>query len=517
MIKKLKIIICFAAALTIGVHAVSAQTSSTSKATNGRFSTEVDKFFSVTDWADMDISKWVGYLEVDDITGTADSTKSAFENLNKWQAGLGIKLDKAYLSLYYNGKFNEGTTNQGSWGIDATGSPVEPVFTWNAGTPASSTLMAGTVNLRDSASNGNAITHTNNIGLLLGIGAHGFKLMVDDQTKITSIPKIQNATAFTSGGKTFAAGTTGSYDGRSGKIKPTLSWGAAQDMTFGKFTTRPSASFYMTIEYNDWVVNMDDVDIVDHSANWLTPGLVVDSGGVTIWQGGWGKLKFGVAEEIAVKIGGDGTADPADKDSTKSVAWENRLEPYTSFSIDFTKNLKLGAKLKAPLWFGYDNAATPKGFFGFGAKGEGATPQSWEDSPNINGRDTNYHATFGTGFQYTFTNDGIFGGWVEKLNLDNVVTFNAGIIANLPAYLFSSQFDSNKDAAADVNKNENGKEDRSYTWRAGYDDGTYRIVQSLSAGVRLNITKYLTLDFSFAKYYIDDKGPEVNILVSAKY
>jgi hypothetical protein len=480
MIKKLKIIICFAAALTIGVHAVSAQNSVMNTVTNGRFSNEVDKFFSVTDWADMDISKWVSYLKMGDITKDRQ-----FADVD-WQAGLGIKLEKAYLSLYYNGRFNRGTTNQGTWGVNAAGNPVEPDLTadYNPGT----NVWAGGI--------GGEVNHRNFFGLLLGMGAHGFKLTLDDQTAVTDIPKIRNTaliTNFRGSGKDVPVFEIGSFQSRRDNITPTLQWGAAQDMTFGKFTTRPNAKFYMIVAYNDVVVRANDTDIYNHNANSLTPGLVVDTGGVTIWQGGWGKLKFGLAEEIAIKVTGDGSAAPDDSTaSTKRVAWEDRLEPYTSFSVDFTKNLKLGSKLTVPLWFGYDNAATPRGFFGVGAKGEGATVAT------ANATRTTKTPTWGTGFQYTFTNDGLFGNWVEKLKADGVVSLNFGILVNLPAYLFTSQF--TKNAA-----NENGTEARSYVWYPGVSasggtgtDAT-SLVQTVTIGTTFKITQNFTVDFSWAR------------------
>jgi hypothetical protein len=490
MIKKLKIIICFAAALIIGVQALSAQESSQKKATAGRFSTDVDKFFSVNDWADLGISKWFSYLQLADVKA------------NDWQTGLGIKLDKVYLSVFYNGQFNFGTTSEGTWGDGE-----EPDLTISQPGGVGTITVAG---LTDNAGNdllenqelnpanppkySNAITHKNKVGLLVGLGAHGFKLTLDDQTQTINIPKIQvtaDQDIYDAQGnvtKTIKAGSTGSYQKRYGKITPNLAWGAAQEMTFGKFASKPSAQLYMTIYYDDEVVRINDEDIVDHRDNYLIPGLIVDTGGVTIWQGDWGKLQFGLTEELAIKVLSDG--------NNGSVAWEDRLEPNSSFSIDLSKNLGLKSKVAVPLWFGYDNGGN--GFFGVGAKGDGASGVSPTKK---------YLPTFSTGFKYTFTSDGLAGELVEKLKMDNVMSVNFGITANLPGYLFDSGFNKTQNGG----QGPNGTEARSYTWTSGYS--TDRVIQSVSAGLTFNILKNFAIDMGYSW-----EGENTwTVLVSAKY
>jgi len=215
--KKLKFYICFAAVLLIATHFAAAQTFgkdpvSELKNSSLRFTTDVDLYFGVNDWADVGVTKWFSFLI--------------------WEGGLALQLSKVYLATYYNGTFNRGVESQGTETIDLVSGETNKGFPLTAGFPAAG--QTGT------------IKRNNYFGVLAGIGKHGFKFTLKDTLTTTDVPVYTTGVYTDPNAGTdpnpekAAKDAIGKYLYRKGDITPALQWGASEDMSFGKYVTRPS-------------------------------------------------------------------------------------------------------------------------------------------------------------------------------------------------------------------------------------------------------------------------------------
>jgi len=441
--KKLKRYICLAAVLLLTTQVLMAQTaeepaSGAGEATYFRFTNDVDLFFGVNDWADLEFSKWFGYLRM--------------ENLKKAEGGLALQLSKAYLGLYYYGEFNTGNTDVGTYNYeyDDSGNPAitAPDFQtyWLNGL-----INDGTNDIADPDDNG--VTRANYYGVLLGLGNHGFKFTVLDNLTTVKLPNVRadgEVAADPDGPnkETLPEGTLGSFTRRKGEITPKIQWGAAQDMTFGKYSTRPSASFAFAIVYDDYeftdlhTTSGDTFDnIQDYSKNSFIPTLGVDTGGIKFWTGDWGTLSFGASEEFSFQILGEGngaTRTYAEKQSTgeDSVIWENKVVPYAVFDYQANEYFALGAKLSVPVWLGWDGGTGT--FFGVGARGQGVTGTKYTPP----GAEENVdYPLLETGFQLKGS---VFDKLADRYGIWDKLVLNWGIKVNLPGYLYDSTYDFEK-------------------------------------------------------------------------
>jgi hypothetical protein len=478
---KLKQYICLAAVLVMSTQALAAQTAPAAPAapnpafkgqdpssamadvTNRRFITDVDRFLDVNYWAAVEFSKWFSYLKLNEINVASDPTSA-------WEAGTALQLSNAYVGVYYYGKYNRGSQGEG-----------EVTTTWDDNGAAIKTGPDKN-NLPDSPNDG--IEHNNYFGILLGIKDSGLKLTIEESLKTMDVPFIvddkDNPTA------------SGYYRGRGGKVTPKLYWGAARDMSFGKFKARPSASLGLAVEFSEFEYRLtDDSGTVteeeeDFSNNKLKPSLGVDTGSISLWSGDWGSLSFGLSEEFGVTINGNGSNyrypnQPGDApDTGKGVEWWNRLVPYADFSYKAADFFSLGAKLNVPLRFGWDG--TSGNYFGVGAYGANIT--------NISNVELDL-PTIGTGFQLSFKDGAIFDKLADKVGILNKLVLNWGVKVNLPGYLYTGKYvydDHNTDYPNGVRI----QKDNIHYWIQG-ESG---LLQSVDVGMTIYLTPYVIIDLS---------------------
>ncbi|MCL2761967.1 MAG: hypothetical protein FWD36_02015 [Treponema sp.] len=389
MIQKLKPIICFAAVLLLSTQVLWAQpappaftptdpefvgvdpASAMGEATNFRFLTDVDSFFHVNYWQDLEAAKWFSYLKMQDIkTGSP------------WEMGLALGLENAYVGLYYHGQFNDGVEQLGTLNHDNR--------TWTGG-------ISGDISRR------------NYFGLLLGKGDHGLKFSIN-QSLVTYDFEGYHDTEFIH------------YRGQHGSVTPAFQWGSAKDLEIGKRTWRPSAGLALEVNFNNRTTvsitdkdgNTDYDDATANANSSMRPIITFDTGYISLWDGDWGTMTFGVSEEFSLTIEGEGTES--------AVEWDNILTPYLAFNYTVTEYFALGTKLTVPILCGWNPANDI--YFGVGAKNN-------TDKENL--------PALATGFQLKGS---ILNNWVGKylLPLDKL-SVNWGVKANLPGYFTTSNYD----------------------------------------------------------------------------
>ncbi|MDR1238616.1 MAG: hypothetical protein LBK27_00720 [Treponema sp.] len=456
MIKKLRLFICFAAVLSFGGQALLAQTSPTAEVTNGRFVTDVDRFSSVNDWADLTMTKWFSYLKM----ANADSSGVATILLNDdhWEAGAALKLQSVYLGLSYTGTFNNGGHNLGNY-TSTAGAPTWDVVNstgidMNGATggysySSFSGLLSGTV----------GINRNNSFGILIGAKDAGWKVTLTESINSMYLPYVVDAN-----------GNEGYAMARNGTITPGLEWGAARDMNFGNLSARPKVKVSLAIHYDtDEFVSIGDYTYTDHGNNSITPTVGLDTGGIAVSSGPWGDLKLGADETLAFMIAGDGSG-------SSSVPWENRIAPYAKFSFTPAGYLGIGAKLRVPVSVGLD------GINGFVAVGK------VQHSGNYYGLSEDVTSTLDVGIRFAFINGGPLSVITDKLGLSDKLAITGGVKVHLPGY----EFNENTSTGA-----------RSHAWegatgRGNDTGGTARQwFQKLSLGFSLNLVPNVMLDCSY--------------------
>jgi hypothetical protein len=204
--KKLKLFICLAVVLCTAAQFAGAQTSIQNTSTYGRFKSDADNYIDVNNWADVEMTKWFGYLRMENLNFGAEANDTP-----TWQSGLALKFPQMYLGFYYNGRFNTGTQNEGttttnylaSGGGDKTGPLLTP-----AGFPA------GTYGV---------IQHQNEFSVLLGVGNNGFRFTLIDNLTTVDIPFWSvGAAGIVFNGTPMPGDSTGNNRGRGGSITPKL-------------------------------------------------------------------------------------------------------------------------------------------------------------------------------------------------------------------------------------------------------------------------------------------------------
>jgi len=484
--KKLIFLICIAALVTqfaVSQEQFADPASPTSASTYGRFGNDIDLFFSVNDWAALDISKWFGFLRMEPI-----------ELDNDWEAGLAIKFEKFYLGFYYYGTFFSGTlpntkeTTHDETGTSVTGVPL-----------AAFRALYG-------------ITRNNNFGLLFGIGDHGIKFTINSALKTIDIP-IVTAPAGYDPGSTGTALTEEAnfyYRSREDSVTPKLQWGTTKDMQIGRFTTRPSASVALTVgfdeeEYGDFEdlygnkIERDNVE--SFSGNHIIPVLGFDTGAVSFFKGDWGLLSFGVSDEFGVMINGEGDPDNKDGKGEGTVAWRNILTPYAVFEYQASDHFKLAAKLNVPLSFGGEG---DNNYFSVGAQ---------EDKVIKGGTDglTGY-PTLEAGFQLLGS---LYDSITGKTTILSRFVLNWGIKANLPNYTNQGTYTENPTKNGDNTSSVVYTTDKKKEW------STQQIVQTITAGLSFYITEKAILDagvdISASETTPGDYDAKFKATISVKY
>ena len=439
--KKLRFFICLVAVLLVSTQVLTAQVtgsatadpgSNISGSTFGRFRNDVDRYFNVNDWVDVQFNKWFSFLRMDDIGNAGGITNEV------WDGGLAIQLPKeTHLGLYYKGRYNSGqrtdtrtttiddAVNGGT--ITRTGPDFGGMNLWNGG----GTLPGG--------AGPNNVEHRNYFGVLLGTGNHGFRLTVEDNLDNIDYPYVYTSATkpaatqaqIDAGAKNFQEipiGTEGSFRKHGGYIKPSIMWGAASPMNFGKYSSKPNVRVDLRVQYansyelTNLVTPSGDTldDIRYYNGNTLTPLIAIDSNRIVLWSGDWGTLGFGASNEFDFSITDDG-ANGMD-------SWNDKLQPYAIFTYTATDYLSFAARLDVPLQFGWTNngpGVADNTYFGIGPRAVAA----------------DYNHTnlpiFRAGFQ-------LKGSFLDKLadryGIFDKLAFNFGIRVNLPGYLYATNY-----------------------------------------------------------------------------
>jgi len=479
MIQKLKPIICFAAVLLFCTQMLAAQTSATNAVTQGRFTTDVDNYMDVNDWADVELNKWLGYLKMESI-----------DNLSDWQGGLALKLSKLYVGFFYKGQFNSGSNFEG----DIT-------YTYQDNSIASKSGQMDLANLNPvnglwtTAAMNSRITHSNFYSILVGMGDHGIKFSVNDRLRTTDIPYVYTEADRVIGGENIPADSEGKYWYRTGDVTPKIEWGTAKPMELGKFSAKPSASLALAVSYNNWGLDLQDSDgnviSIDNfgtaTGTAITPIFGVATGDLLLWSGDWGNFYFGASDEFKLQINNEGNG--------KELPWENKLEPFVSFSYQPSENMGLGAKLTLPVYLGWNG--TTGTFIGVGAKGTGVTrPAPLADDDLL--------PVLAVGFQLK---GAYFESIAAKYSIVNKLVCNFGIGVNLPSYLYSGNYNYD-DRDGDPEKVVIAKDNYSHKWAKHS-----QWLQRVSGGLAL----YLTPKVVFDAAYVYDGDSDLQFLISVKH
>ena len=371
--KKLKFFICFAAVLFLTTQFAVAQQPGFSddpkselKANSLRFNTDIDLYHSVNDWADIGVTKWFSFLQMGAVPAPASVTMGP-----NWEGGLALQMSKVYIAAYYNGQFNEGTDDQGTEYINVqTGESYK-------GFPAGSITK---VNV--------GIERYNYFGIMAGVGGHGFKFSLLDRMTTRDVPIYvpNNGIGFPDpfdpgnpNAENAAEGAVGKYLYRNGRIMPKAQWGAAKDLTFGKYALRPNASFALDINFDEeeWY-DLTDPDGNSHHfgtynnpAQTLTPIVEFDTNGINfIPKAEWGNLVFGAIEEFRFTVQGENDLNGDHDQDSKVVEWRNRFRPYARFSYQPVSYFRLASRLLVPVNVGWN--PSNQYWFGIGARGNGS-------------------------------------------------------------------------------------------------------------------------------------------------
>jgi hypothetical protein len=494
--KKLKFFICFAAVLFLTTQFAAAQTLGSDpvselKKNSLRFNNDVDLYFGVNDWVDAGITKWYSFLQMDSIEV---NNAPAWNTTPIWEGGLALQLSKAYIALYYNGRYNSGKQSEGTETIDmGTGTATKGFDLDN-------------FDLLNPENNVNqVITHNNYYGILVGFGNNSIKFTLKDQLKTIDVPVFTTAAfpdPFGGGEPDAAEGAIGKYIYREGSIMPKIQWGAAQDMTFGKYTARPAVSVALDIGFNERLLDLTDPDGTIHNFgnyknNSLKPIFEVDTNGINfIPKGDWGNLTFGVIENFYFKVKGEG--------DEKAVPWGNKLTPYAKFGYQPVDYFRINARLDVPVYLGWD----PVNEYYFGI---GANSTTLNGANNVNNGDL---PTLKAAFQL---NLGFIDEITGKRTLLERFKLNWGIRVNLPGYAAVGKVTETYNTGTDdeLIKVEQTKDN---VWVAS------NTLQSFTAGITFNITDKILIDagFDFSKYNWKEWGLTENVtlgrvLISVKH
>jgi hypothetical protein len=398
------------------------------------------------------------------------------------------------LGLYYNGRFNTGIQSEGQavtthpdnngasviQGVDLNGQDGDgnDIFDWLTG------------RFQDGSGLNGVIDHHNYFGVLLGFGDYGIKFTLEDSMETADIRHVYvsaDSDLFNTGTNYIPEGSSGYYRYRGGVVIPKLQWGSARDMKIGEFTFRPSASLAFTVGFDEAELGLNDPDgesllIEDFSKNYLIPALGFDTGYIKIREGGWGSLSLGFSDEFSFRVDGEGSGE--------KVPWKNRLAPYAGFSYIASGNFALGARLEAPVHFGWDGSTGT--YFGVGAYYE---PSSvLEDFP-----------TFKAGFQLK---GGFFDKLAERHGVLDKILLNWGIKVNLPAYIVYGSYEyKDNENSEDVVITENGTKQ----WITG------ALLQEINGGITFFITERAFFDASLKVNPSSPGDFSVTVLLSVKH
>ncbi|MDR2491073.1 MAG: hypothetical protein LBD20_06695 [Spirochaetaceae bacterium] len=423
-----------------GAAAVYAQTSPTSSATGGRFTTDVDNFISTTDWAGVPVENWFSYLNIGNSSGGLAPT-------GPWEIGFAKKLSKLYIGLSYSGKFWNGESGFGTITEDPLGTFTGP--TVDITDPATVTFLT--------SGSGISASSKNVVSLLFGF-ENGSALKV----------KFTEDNGFNRKEGDIIVKKTGEDDrigfGRvlDGSFTPSVEWGTAKPLEFGKFSIKPKATLDLKVGFNEQEVQVGGETVwANFRQNSLTPTLALDSGANTFWSSNGGSFGIGLADKVSFLY-----KDEPDGQDAKVGDWKNVLTPYARFTQVLSDSFAVKAALDVPFSI---EAGGKLGFYDATVASGGSLDTSGDTT------DAGF-PRLRIGTQYKFK-----GG---KLAL------NAGVIVYLPALVYS-------DATATMEQDSDGNDttvvekvesEHSWEWK------TKGTLQELKLGMSFKFTDNAMLD-----------------------
>ena len=308
-----------------GAAVVYAQTSPTNSATGGRFTTDVDNFISTTDWAGVPVENWFSYLNIG----------NSFNGISNgaWEAGFAKKLSKLYIGLSYSGRFWNGESGFGTITDNLDGTFSGP--TVNITDPANVAFPIG-------GPNGIAANSNNVVSILLGF-ENGSAIKI----KFTEADGFNRREGDIIVTETGAADRIGFGRVLNGSFTPSVEWGTAKPLAFGKFSIKPKATLDLKVGFDEQEVQVDGETVwASFRQNSLTPTLAVDSGANTFWSSNGGSLGVGIADKVSFRY--QDTQD-ADGEWTAEVQdWKNVFTPYARFTQVLSDSFTVKAALDVP-------------------------------------------------------------------------------------------------------------------------------------------------------------------------
>ncbi|GHV74830.1 hypothetical protein AGMMS49940_21320 [Spirochaetia bacterium] len=428
--------ISLAAFMLLGLQSVVAQDSATKQATAGRFTTDVDNFMGVNDWAGVDMQKWFGFLQVKNIDASGASTPDL-------EAGLAFKVKELYFGAYYKGRYSTGEID---WSL------VNGEGTGPATTLAGLSSVVGT----------DGVDNSSSFALLVGFKNTGIKLGITDKTWRYERPELGVSDA--------TDDVNGKYYFRDlqGELTPSIKWGVTTPFAMGKFAVKPNAELAVKINFDQQTLTQEGVQKYYNANNTVTPTLSLDSGGVDIFTGDWGILAVGIADKFAYAVRPE--ADPSPATDSTSDYWFNNLAPYVTFRQSFTPAFGLKAKLNLPLGIG---SSTDSGSYAIAFGNLGKADLDPYNPPYGEYKTVGDAGYVQVGAQYAFKE----GKLADKLVL------NLGVQVNLPIYTFMNDIQNDTPLADDQTENKAQK----WTQPAK--------LQAVSLGAQFKFSKYVMLDW----------------------
>ena len=420
-----------------GAAVVYAQTSPTSGATGGRFTTDVDNFISTTDWAGVPVENWFSYLNIGNSTGGLNA-------YGPWEIGFAKKLSKLYIGLSYSGKFWNGSSGFGTITDHTDG-------TYDGPTVDISDLANVTF---PTSSGGIFASSTNVVSLLFGF-ENGMAVKI----------KFTEANAFnrTEGDIIVDDGTSqrigfGRY--LNGSFTPSVEWGTAKPLSFGKFAIKPKVTLDLQVGFNEQEVQVGGETVwADFHSNILTPTLAVDSGANTFWSSNGGSFGIGIVDKVSFRY-----QDVPGGQDAQVGDWKNVFTPYARFTQVLGDSFTVKAALDVPFSI---QAGSKLGMY------DAVVTNGDDPSPTNNSHNASF-PRIRIGAQYKFK-----GG---KLAL------NAGVNVFLPALVYSDAT-----YTTDANGNvETVTGDYSWKWV------TKSALQELGLGASFKFTDNAMLDLRTA-------------------
>jgi len=300
MSKSFKVVAFLAVTAMILASPVFGQTSNTSNATAGVFTSDVDDSMSVHDYSNVEFGKWFGFIG---FGGTVQSVSGSPGN--DYQIDLPLQLGFATRFGGSEGEGEEGEAKSGGLylGLFYAGNMLSIEEDWTqvavrAFDPISQQQTdKSTITDYSSAvtARTNTISSNNELQALIGVAGMGFRVRFAEDVKETTWPdRTITVTEDAGGVKTHTTGDIVDYTNIVGTLSPAIQWGMHLDA--GSIKIRPLVTAAFTIgldkETNDRripgggsyttvngeVVGTDDVYSSGFKAGYFTPSINVGAG-----------------------------------------------------------------------------------------------------------------------------------------------------------------------------------------------------------------------------------------------